>query len=231
MPRRSWIDDDFRLFKASFLSSLTPNIPLQTNLSAVMFPALAKLRFYSHATVAVHFFVNPYFREVHALLCGASELSDEVVRSERRRRAVAEEMRPSSDLPAYIDFELETKKALDLFRERDEEYASLLKGDLLDLMKTLASRYPAEFDNHLPKSTDTIIVLPLRSAAYTRLGWFVLWAADNQLRNAVARDREIRSTFQNRLLQLLVRIFTNFYGMEPGTGENSIRQNWVRETQ
>jgi class 3 adenylate cyclase len=182
-----------------------------------MLPALAKLRFYSHATVAVHFFVNAYFQEVHALLCGASERTEEVVRSERRRRATAEELRPSGNLPSYIAFELETKRALDLFRERDEEYAVPLKGDLLELMKNLATRSPDEFDNHVPKSTDTIIVLPLRSSAYMRLGWFVLWAPDNQLRKAAERDREIRSTFQNRFLQLIVRIFTNFYGMEPGT--------------
>lgn len=219
MPHRSWIDDDFHAFRASFLSSLTPNIPLQDNLRAVMVPALAKLKRYSKAVVTFHFFVNPFYQEVHALLCGGSSKTHNVVRKERSRRTEARELKPAESLPSYTDIRMTVEAASNLFRDQDEEYRIPLKGDLLHIMQGLARSYPDEFEHHQPRNGDVVIVLPLRSAEYPKLGYFVLWSPETILREAADNrgDQEIRCIFQERLRQVLVRIFTNYYGMAPST--------------
>jgi|ERR1022692_339181 class 3 adenylate cyclase len=219
MPHRTWIDDDFHAFRASFLSSLTPNIPLQDNLKAVMVPALAKLRRYSKAAVTLHFFVNAFYQEVHALLCGGSAKTDSVVREERGRRTEARDLKPSESLPSYAGFRMSVESASNLFRAQDEEYRIRLGGDLLHLMQDLAKNNPDEFVQHQPRNGDVVIVLPLRSVEYPTLGFFVLWSPETVLREAADNhgDKETRCIFQERLRQVLVRIFTNYYGMAPST--------------
>jgi class 3 adenylate cyclase len=219
MPHRSWIDDDFHAFRASFLSSLTPNIPLQDNLRAVMLPALAKLQRYTGAAVTVHVFVNPYYQEIHALLCGVSDTTRAVVRMERQRRAQAKDLTPSSSLPTYGEKRMKVTEASSLFKDLEDEYRSTLKNELLQLMQALAREHPHEFPVQTPRAGDTVIILPLRSPEYPKLGFCLLWSPGNELREAADNhgDREARCIFQARLRQLLVKIFTNYYGMTAGT--------------
>lgn len=219
MPHRSWIDDDFHAFRASFLSSLTPNTPLQDNLRAVMFPALAKLKRYTRAAAAVHFFVNPHYQEVHALVCGSSDATSTVVCKERQRRAQAIDLKPSEDLPRYWEKRMDVTEASNLFKNLEEEYRLTLKSELLQVMQSLAKEHPAEFPGPPPKAGDVIIVLPLRSVEYPKLGYLVLWSSGAELREAADNhgDKETRCIFQARLRQLVIRIFTNYYGMTAGT--------------
>lgn len=223
MPRHSWIDDDFAAFRAGLLS-VTPNVPLQLNLRAVMGPALGKLQRYSKATVAFHFFTNPWYKEVHVMTSGASESTSAALAWERQRRSTGLDFVPSSDLPVYFRKVLDSQESVDrLFRSpdrsKDEEYRCRLSGPLLAILRELAERSPAEFERLTPRADDLVIVLPLRNAAYPRLGHLVLWShGDTLRRNAESTpDREIRSTFQTRMRQIVVRLFTNYYRMGPET--------------
>ena len=220
MPRRTWVDDDFQAFRANFLSSLAPSVPLQENLRAVMVPALAKLRRYAKAAVALHFFVNPMYKEVHVVMCGASERTNDVVRQERARRSEARNLIPAKELPCYFEHRLETMEATaKLFRNQEEEYTVALTKELLRVTQNLARDRADEFNGQQPRAGDLLIVLPLRSKGSPQLGYFVLWSPEAKLKETAdsVRDREIRCTFQSRLRQVLVRIFANYYRMGPST--------------
>ena len=118
MPRYSWIDDDFAAFRAGLLS-LTPSVPLQLNLRAIMAPALAKLRLYSKATVAFHFFTNPSNKEIHVMAIGAGDATAAVLASERQRRSEGTNFLPSEDLPSYYSKVLDSQEQVEkLFRPR-----------------------------------------------------------------------------------------------------------------
>jgi len=225
MPLRSWIDDDFAAFRAGLLS-LAPSVPLQLNLRAIMAPALAKLRLYSKATVAFHFFTNPSHRELHVMAIGAGDATAAVLERERQRRSEGINFLPSEDLPTYYSKVLDSKEQLErLFRlphiSRDEEYKCCLQGPLLAVLRELAqhNKHSPEFTNLALHGNDLAIVLPLRSTEYPRLGHFVLWSPGEELRTTSEwnPDREIRSTFQARMRQLIVRLFTNYYRMGPDT--------------
>jgi class 3 adenylate cyclase len=226
MPHRSWIDDDFAAFRASLLS-LTPSVPLQLNLRAIVAPALEKLLLYSKATVAFHFFTNPRYREIQVLTIGAGRATALTLASERERRRAGADFVPSEDLPSY--YSPEDPRLRDnverLFKlpriSRDEEYKGYLAGPLLAILKELAQdkKYSAEFAGRTPCGQDLVIVLPLRNAVYPTLGHFVLWSPGDELcsTSESTTDREIRSTFEARMRQLIVRLFTNYYKMGRGT--------------
>ena len=225
MPRYSWIDDDFAAFRAGLLS-VTPTVPLQLNLRAVMAPALGKLRLYSKAAVAFHFFTNPLYKEVHVLTTGTAKTTADALVSERLRRSEGTNFVPSDDLPSYYPKILGSQENVDrLFKSpkmsRDEEYKCYLAGPLLAMLRELAQnkKCSAEFEGRTPSSEDLVIVLPLRNAEYPRLGHFVVWSHGDEVRTTAewTPDREIRSMFQARMRQLIVRLFTNYYRMGPET--------------
>lgn len=223
MPLHSWIDDDFAAFRAGFLA-VTPSVPLQLNLRAVMAPALGKLRRYSEATVAVHFFTNPWDKEIHVMACGTAKSTVAALNLERYRRAAGMRFVPSDDLPVYSRQVLASRADVErLFkspdRSRDEEYKCLLAGPLLKMVREIAERFPAEFKGQTPSANDLVIILPLRNGEYPRLGHFVLWSHGNALRVTAERPRDqiVRSTFQVRIREIIVRLFTNYYKMRPDT--------------
>jgi class 3 adenylate cyclase len=225
MPKHRWIDDDFAAFRAGLLS-VTPSVPLQLNLRAIMGPALGKLRWYSKATVAFHFFTNPSHKEVHVMTCGAAEATAAVLSSERLRRSEGTNFVPSDDLPLYYRKVLDSQESVErLFKtpemSRDEEYKCCLRGPLLAILRDLAQnkRFSAEFEGRTPGGDDLVIVLPLQDSKYPRLGHFVLWSPGDDLRFIAdcTPDRKIRSMFQARMRQIIVRLFTNYYRMGPET--------------
>jgi len=220
VSRQNWVDDDFRSFRANFTLSLTPSVPLQANLRAVMVPALGKLRRYTGASAALHFFVNPTFRQLHVVACGGSPTLTEILRNERARRGKRDDLTPSERLPQYVEMRLDSIEATtSIFKEQDDEYSAILRRDLLHLMQIAAHEFPDEFAGQEPRSGDLVVVLPLRSDRYPRLGYFVLWSPERTLQASAERfeDREMRYKFQTRLRQIVVRVFTNFYRMAPHT--------------
>ena len=61
-----------------------------------------------------------------------------------------------------------------------------------------------EFEsNNAETAGDVVIVLPLRSPDYPKLGFFVLWSPEDTLREAADNpgDKETRCIFQARLRQ------------------------------
>jgi class 3 adenylate cyclase len=223
MPLHNWIDDDFAAFRAGLLS-ITPSVPLQLNLRALMGPALGKLRRYSKSTVTLHFFTNPTYRELHVMTVGASEQTAATLARERQRRSAGIDFVPDENLPVYVRRVLDSPQSVDgLFESRDglkdEEYQCHPSGPLLALLAELAERSPAEFKGVKPGADDFVIILPLRNARYPRLGHFVLWAPGDLLCHTIEStpDREIRSRFQTRMRQIMVRLFTNYYKMDSDT--------------
>jgi class 3 adenylate cyclase len=69
------------------------------------------------------------------------------------------------------------------------------------------------------KEGDKIILIPLYTSDYHRLGFFILWAPADRLEIAFndSRKRDWASVFRTRMEQLMIRLFTNFYHMTPET--------------
>ena len=223
MPQHIWIDDDFAAFRASFLA-LTPSVPLQSNLRAVMAPALGKLRRYSEATVALHFFTNPWDKEIHVMACGFAKSTVAALNLERYRRAGGMRFVPSEQIPEYFKWALDSQEDVERMfkspeRSRDQEYNCRLKGPLLKVMKEVAKQLPNEFKSLTPADKDLVIILPLRSDKHPRLGHFVLWSQESALCETAEETpgRMIRSTFQTCMREIIVRLFTNYYKMTPDT--------------
>jgi hypothetical protein len=103
LRRRSGMDLDLLAFQINLLLSLKQEAPLSENLCAVMAPALAKLRVYCGATVAVHTFFNPEVYELHAMVLGIDPTHRQALEDEllRRHGHNFESLTPRNLLPDY----------------------------------------------------------------------------------------------------------------------------------
>ncbi len=220
------MDLDFSTFQLKLLTSLTPNVPLDRNLRAVIAPVLHKLLRYCRAQVAVHVFVNPEVHEVHALVLGAAKDSLAAVRDEEERRdGPGNDLTPNPKLPEYI--QLKWGKG----DERDHVFSQLdaveeeqmfrpvgqTKGLQL-LLRELHKERSREFRRRL-EDDDAALVLALRTSDHPRLGYFILWAPkeDPRLQQSFenARKQEGRVAIRSSVAALVIRLCSNFYYMAP----------------
>jgi class 3 adenylate cyclase len=218
-------DEDFNAFRILVSSALTPNVPLDLNLRAVMAPALHKLMLYCGAQTAIHLFVNPEVHEVHALVVGPDCLP--ALRQEEYRRNNRDQTVPTSSLPEYgrLAWEEDDPRnglfgALEqigeerFYKPLDQERSLLLL--LRDLYKERKEAFA-----HRPDDQDSVLVFPLQSLDHPRLGFFVLWSPkdDPELQHCHqdAKHQKNRVRFRLSLEQIVAGLFANFYGMRPDT--------------
>jgi class 3 adenylate cyclase len=212
---------DYQTFLIKLLCSLSPSVPLEDNLRAVMAPFLVRLRQYSGAKVAAHVFMNPEFLEVHAMAVGEGSRTTEALQLEldRRHDPQAKGLVPEEGLPKYLRLQSPPSMSPADFAVLSSAEAIGLQGQFLWLFNDLRQHLPDEFRDLQISPDDTITVVPLTASGYPRLGCFVLWSPADQLSRwfSSPKVQEDLGLFRNTAQQLVVRLFTNFYQMEPHT--------------
>ena len=213
---------DYQTFLIKLLCSLSPSVPLEDNLRAVMAALLARLRQYSGAKVAVHVFMNPEFLEVDAMAIGGSSATAEALQLEldRRHDPEAKGLVPEGGLPKYQRLKSPAGMSpADFVVPPSAESIGLLQGQFLWLFDALKHHLSDEFPGVKPSPDDTIIVIPLTASAYPRLGCFILWSPADRLKHWFSnpKAREGLGLFRNTAQQVVVRLFTNFYQIGPRT--------------
>ncbi len=220
------MDHEFLVFQLKLLASMTPNVPLADNLRVMMAPALAILRDMCDARLAIHVFINEEIREAHAMVVGQSAHTADALFQEMVRRHDQKVEGSSSyglKLPEYVRLQFSTSAEAEICkRDAGDEYQESLGGRLERFLTTLhghSERLRSEFGGHGPRRGDTVLVLPLGSLPYARLGFFILWSPQTGLKASVENMvlRERRAAFRGGIAQLMIRVFTTFYRMEPHT--------------
>jgi class 3 adenylate cyclase len=220
------MDADFYLLLLNIVLSLRQTAPLDENLRAVLGPVLRKLQRQYHATVAIHAFVNPILKELHAMIL-APGLSEQALNDEldfrHRSDAGQTQTNPThrKDLPAYD--QLDITNHLDLARILSPEGTMRLQaasGSLEWLIKELCDLNKEDISGPLEiMGSDEVILVPLSTSKYSRLGYFILWAPGETLTsiyNDVSKQDGL-IVFSNTMEKLLIRLFTNFYQMTEET--------------
>jgi class 3 adenylate cyclase len=215
------MNKDFEVFQWKIFSALTPNVPLQDNLRAVMAPALRKLNRYCLADIALHIFSNPELREWHVMSVDAFiGENNALIKELYRRHNPDDSLIPSTELPDYIRVSLDNREELQNTLKRDtNERLDLLKGELLNWFVEFTNQIGIQFPDQPPREGDSVIIMPLGSAQFPRLGHILLWASSDKLKETFRNSskREGRIAFRKGMESLIVRIFSNFYRMEPHT--------------
>ncbi|MCX6907996.1 MAG: hypothetical protein NTY01_08135 [Verrucomicrobia bacterium] len=215
------MNTDFQVFQYKILSSLTPNVPLQDNLCAVMAPALHKLKRFCRAKAAIHVFPSPEGHEWHVLVVGSGAGTHAALLQELKRRHDRKGgFLPNPHLPRYQHLKWKDKQpATDILKAAGEDYLEKLKGNLLVRLGDVAESHPDEFTVQTPRSGDFVIVIPLRSETYPHLGYFFLWGLSDELKAVFhdSRNREGRLAFRKMMESLIVSIVANFYRLDPST--------------
>jgi class 3 adenylate cyclase len=224
--------EDFNAFRILVWSGLSHNVDFDLNLRAVMAPALHKLMLYCGASTAIHLFLNPEVREVHALAVGPDSLK--ALHQEELRRNKLDRTIPTSELPRYIrlawnaiDPRNQIFGALnEVFDERF--YSPLDKNHWLFLLLSDLYKERKESFGHRPDERDSVFILPLQSPDHPRLGFFILWGPkdDPLLRQCYeeATLQKSRDGLRLSLEQFVARLFGNLYGMRPDTYLPSFRR-------
>lgn len=220
------MDADFYLLLLNIVLSLRQTAPLDENLRAVIAPVLGKLQRQYHATVAIHAFVNPYLKELHAMILAPGlaqkALSDEL---DYRYRYYAGHTQSNpihrSDLPAYDRLNItEHTDLAAILKPEDTIRLAPASGSLAWLIKELRDLRKKEISEPLEiREGDQVILVPLYTGNYSRLGYFILWAPGETLTpiyNDVSKWDGL-TIFRTIMEQLLIRLFTNFYQMTEET--------------
>jgi class 3 adenylate cyclase len=222
------MDIDFLIFQLRVFSSLTPNVPLQQNLRAVMAPALHKLARSCRGQVAIHLFVNQEVQEVHAMVLGSAKETLAAVREEEERRhGGLEDLIPRPGLPEYFRLSWRNDDPRDqLFPDLnafpDERLLTPIgnTSPLWYILRDLYRERRKEF-RFSPEEDDSLLVLRLPSKEYPRLGYFLVWSPKTDERFLPTCDeprrQEARVEFRRSMARLLIRLFANFYDMKPET--------------
>ncbi len=220
---------DFQTFQLKLLLSLSPNAPLDENLRAVICPALSKIQDYCGAELAMHAFVNLEIGEIHALVIGSSPGNRELLLRELERRHAPEKDAGIADpvLPGYKRIVLpaeETGKTIgdslaEMMSPSKEVRTEAISDDMLWIFRELRKLFPDEFAGHSISRDDTVLLIPLGMGAYQRLGCIVMWAPSKNLMKCLDDSKRYENliAFRKGTEQLIVRIFRNFYHMEPHT--------------
>jgi len=208
---------DFLAFQLNVFSSLSPHTPLQQNLRALMAPALAKIRRHCEAVAVFHIFENAMMSEMHALVVANGETVLRTLRDEERRRSEGNHWQaPSDALPPYHSFAHEKGE---VFGRQTEETLKSLSMREAALLKKIVTCGAPELGDQIPTVGDRIIVAPLPTKDFTRLGNVVIWAPSTALESKFNDPvtREGLVLFRKDMQRLLIRLFSNYYDMAPET--------------
>jgi class 3 adenylate cyclase len=87
------------------------------------------------------------------------------------------------------------------------------------LFEELRKVYREEFSEYSIEEGDPLILVPLGTGPYRRLGCIVLWAPSDILEECIAQPTKLEGIigFRKGIEQLLIRLFTNFYHMASHT--------------
>jgi class 3 adenylate cyclase len=214
------MDSDFQVFLINLLLSLKQTAPLDENLRAFMAPTLSKIKRYSGASIAAHIFVNPAVNEIHAMVLGHKTKSRQAISAELRFRHMylhqgeQNEAIHRGDLPSYPRMELLPGDEIDsILGPKGEVRLVELSGRIALLLEHLSVLHSEEFAGLSPVEGEKIILIPLGTGDYGRLGCFVLWGPGDTLAKTFqnSRKQEGLAAFRMAVEQMLIRLFTNFY--------------------
>lgn len=214
---------EFQTFQLKLILSLSQGAPLDENLRAIIGPMLWKILNYCKADLATHVFVNPEIQELHALAVGNNPATRESLRNERERRH-APEVKSGFELqlPAYEPIKLasldEGRKIAEILSSLKEIRIESASSELAWMFGEIKKCFPDEFEKSLNEG-DALLLIPLGTSEYSRLGCILVWASPESLKESIdnAVRYEALIVFRKGMEQFIVRLFKNFYHMEPHT--------------
>lgn len=202
---------DFLTFQLNVFSSLSPRVALEENLRAVMAPALAKICRHCGAEAVFHVFENVAMKEMHALAVGKQAIASDALRCELKRRSSgAGSLTPGKELPKYRRCEHNVNT--DVFSQEKREYAKRISKTELNVLKAIGGNGGSD---GAPGGGDWIIVVPLATKEFARLGAVVAWAPGDTLESTFNNPtvREGLVLFRLYVQRLLTSLFSNYYNM------------------
>lgn len=215
---------EYQTFQLKLLLSLNQGASLDENLRAIIGPTLWMVRNYCKAGLAVHVFVNPEISELHALAVGHSPNTRESLLKECERRHNPEaKSSPGLPLPAYKSIELpsvdEGRIIADIFSPLKEIRTEFASSTMVWMFGEIKKCFPDEFEEHALNEGDTLLLIPLGTSEYPRLGCILVWESLENLKKFIDNTRKNAPiiTFRKGMEQFIVRLFRNFYHIEPHT--------------
>lgn len=208
---------DFALFQSRVLLTQRPGIPLQENLRELMAAVLGKVIEFSGASSAVHIFPNPSLGEAHIMDLRTASNAWQAVEDLALYRDGASGQFDRSKLPAYHRVDIpKSSSFFSSLNDFAEPHQLESQEELLHVLQRL--RGDAQLLS-APPETQGVIVIPLARERYRRLGAVVLFGcAENQSTPLnKGRSGEAFVEFGRGVSRLLVRVFTNYYRMQPHT--------------
>ncbi len=220
------MDSDFYLLLLNILLSLRQTAPLDENLRALIAPILKNLQRQYNATVTVHAFINPILKELHAMML-APGVAEQALKAELQYRhrygAEQNQTEPThrKGLPTYHRIDTtEGPELAGILDPNDQIRLGSVTAPMVRLLQMLTDLLEEDISERLEiKEGDKIILIPLRTGDYFRLGHFILWAPGETLAASYEdiSKRDSLITFRTILEQLMIRLFANFYQMAADT--------------
>lgn len=132
---------------------------------------------------------------------------------------------PPRTLPAYDRFDHNVTH--EVFRQENREYKKRINKQELAALRAITGNDRTEDS---PSTGDWIIVVPLGTKRYARLGSVVVWAPADTLESRFddSTAREGLVLFRLYVQRLLINLFSNYYDMGPETYLPSYQRSGVK---